>query len=281
MYEIIDAHHHFWEIGRFDYTWMDLPALLSLRQSFLPENLEPILQRLKVSRTIFVQTVSNLEENRWILSLIDRHDFLAGMVGWVDLTSDAIEEQLDEFADHPKFVGVRHQTHDEPDGWLDRADVLRGLETLARRHLPFDLLLFPKHLKHVPALARRFPDLPMVIDHIAKPSIKEGRLDDWEPGFREAARCTNVYCKLSGMVTEADWENWKPEDLRPYIEIALEAFGPSRLMFGSDWPVCTLAGGYERAFTALNTVISGLSKTEQAAVFGGTAKQFYKLSDIG
>ena len=280
MYEIIDAHHHFWEIGRFDYVWMDAPVLLPLRQNFLPEDLSPILRRLNVKRSVFVQTISNLQENRWIFSLMDRHDFLAGMVGWIDLTSDAIEEQLDEFADHPKFVGVRHQTHDEPDGWLDRPDVLRGLGALARRSLPFDLLLFPKHLKHVPELARRFPGLPMVINHIAKPAIKEGRLDDWESGFREAARCENVYCKLSGMVTEADWEHWKPADLRPYIEIALEAFGPSRLMFGSDWPVCTLAGGYERAFKALAENTSDLSEAEQAAIWGETAKQFYNLPDF-
>ena len=280
MYEIIDAHHHFWEIGRFDYVWMDAPVLLPLRQNFLPEDLSPILRRLNVKRSVFVQTISNLEENRWIFSLMDRYDFLAGMVGWIDLTSDAIEEQLDEFADHSKFVGVRHQTHDEPDGWLDRPDVLRGLGALARRSLPFDLLLFPKHLKYVPELARRFPDLPMVINHIAKPSIKEGRLDDWEPTFREAARCENVYCKLSGMITEADWEYWKPADLRPYIEIVLEAFGPSRLMFGSDWPVCTLAGGYERAFKALAENTSDLSEAEQAAIWGETAKQFYNLPDF-
>jgi L-fuconolactonase len=280
MFEIIDAHHHFWEIGRFDYTWMDSPTMLPLRRNFLPENLSSILQRLNVNRTVFVQTISNIEENRWVLSLIDRHDFLAGMVGWVDLTSDMVEEQLDEFADHPKFSGVRHQTHDEPDGWLDRADVLRGLGVLARRFLPFDLLLFPKHLKHVPELARRFPELPMVINHMAKPSIKEGRFDDWEIGFREAARCENVYCKLSGMTTEADRVHWKPADLRPYIEIALEAFGPSRLMFGSDWPVCTLAGGYERALSALQTAVGSLSETEQAAIFGKTAKQFYNLVDF-
>jgi L-fuconolactonase len=278
---MIDAHHHFWQLSRpFDYRWLDAPALAPIRRDYLPDDLAPHLRAVGVERSIFVQTQHNLDENHWILGLAKRHDFLAGVVGWVDLASPDCERQLLEFRANPRFVGVRHVVQDEPDDdFLVRDDVLRGLGVLERHGVPFDVLIYVKHLRHVPTLARRLPGLPMVIDHLAKPHIKDHRLDDWLPDFRASAASPNVFCKLSGMITEADWRHWKPHDLRPYVHHALDLFGPDRLLFGSDWPVCELAGSYEQVFHALDDALGPLAPAERAAIFGGTARRFYGLRD--
>jgi L-fuconolactonase len=275
----IDAHQHFWQLGRpFEYSWLDAPALAPIRRDYLPEHLEPLIRSAGVDRTVFVQTRHNVEENRWALGLAERHDFLAGVVGWVDLAGEACERQVLEFKGHPKFVGVRHVTQDEPDDdFIVRDDVMRGLRVLEEHGVPFDLLFYVKHLRHVPALARALPDLPMVIDHLAKPRIREHRTDDWLPHFRKAAGFPNVFCKLSGMITEADWGAWTVEDLKPYVQSALEGFGPGRLMFGSDWPVCELAGSYERVFGSLVEALGPIGASEKEQIFGGTAVQFYGL----
>ncbi len=274
----IDAHQHFWELGRFDYSWLDADALAAIRRSFLPQDLKPLIEQVQIDRTVFVQTQHNVEENRWVLDLATEHDFLCGVVGWVDLASDRCEEQLLEFKDHPKFVGVRHVTHDEPDDdFIVRDDVRRGLKVLERHQVPFDLLFYVKHLRHTVPLAKEFPDLPLVIDHLAKPEIKHQRIDNWIDDFRAAAKFPNVYCKLSGMITEANWTNWNAEDLRRYVETAIECFGPKRCMFGSDWPVCELAGSYRQVYEALTQCINSLSETEQAQVMGQTAISFYGL----
>lgn len=275
----IDAHQHFWQLGRFDYVWMQGEALDPLRRDFLPDDLRPLLEKCGIQRSIFVQTVSNLDENRWVLELAARHEFLAGVVGWLDLTSAAIEDEVAEFKANPRFLGVRHQTHDEPDDdWILRDDVSRGLAALERHELPFELLFYPKHLRHVPLLAARFPNLKMVIDHIAKPAIREGRDEGWAQDFIRAASFENVFCKLSGMITEADWKHWTAADLRPYVQTALVAFGPKRLMFGSDWPVCTLAGSYEQVVDVLNEALGAIGDDERADIFGRTAERFYGLT---
>lgn len=278
--KVIDAHQHFWEIGKsgFDYAWMDGEALAPIRKTYLPADLKQHLDATGVDQSIFVQTQHNVEENRWVLQFCEDHDFLAGMVGWVDLASTDCERQLEEFKSNPYFVGIRHVTHDEPDDdWIIRDEVMNGLRVLEKYEVPFDLLFFVKHLKHASTLGKALPDLPMVIDHLAKPEIKAGRLENWEENFRAAAKFPNMFCKISGMVTEADWLAWKPDDLRPYVEIALEVFGPERCMYGSDWPVCELAGSYEQVIGAAREVLSGLSPDEQAWVFGGTAKKFYGI----
>jgi len=279
MPAIIDAHQHFWQFSQpFDYGWMDGPALAPIRRDFLPNDLKPHLENVGVDRTVFVQTQHNVEENRWVLGLAEEHDFIAGVVGWVDLASEQCEEQLQQFKDHPKFVGIRHVTHDEPDDdFIIRPDVVRGLKVLERHGVPFDLLFFVKHLKHATTLAKVLPDLPMVIDHLAKPRIKDGAMDDWIDNFRAAAKFPNMYCKLSGMITEADWQNWQPADLKPYVDAALDAFGPQRCMFGSDWPVCELAGSYEQVHAALVEALGPLGDAERDAIFGGTAAKFYQL----
>ncbi|MFO0876160.1 MAG: amidohydrolase family protein [Gemmataceae bacterium] len=275
----IDAHQHFWQLSQpFNYRWLDAPALAPIRRDYLPNHLEVLLQPTPVRRSIFVQTQHDVRENRWVLQLAEQHDFIAGVVGWVDLAGEACEEQLLEFVRHPKFVGVRHVTQDEPDdNFIVRPEVLRGLRVLERHGVPFDLLFYVKHLRHVPTLARHLPTLPLVIDHLAKPSIREKSLDDWEADFREAARFPNVYCKLSGMITEANWTSWTAADLRPYVQIALEAFGPARCMYGSDWPVCELAGTYEQVYQALNEALGPLSPDEHRQIFSETARQFYGL----
>ena len=278
---MIDAHQHFWQRSQpFDYAWLDDPALAAIRRDYLPSDLKPHLDAAGVRQSIFVQTQHNVAENRWALSMAEETDWLAGVVGWVDLASEACEEQLLEFRDHPKFVGVLHVTQDEPDDdFIARPAVLRGLKVLEKHGVPFDLLFYVRHLKHADRLARELPGLRMVIDHLAKPGIRDRSMDDWLPAFKAAARHGNVFCKLSGMITEADWANWTPADLQPYVEAALEHFGPSRCMYGSDWPVCELAGSYARAHAALREALGELSGEDSFEIFEGTARRFYGIAD--
>ena len=279
MSRTIDAHQHFWQRGRFKGdVWLDEPQHKPISASFLPDSLKPLLHWNGVDGSVFVQTQHDVEENRWALDLAKKNEFLLGVVGWVDLASPACEEQVLEFRQNPKFVGVRHLTQGEADDdFIVREEILRGLKVLQKHRVPFDLLFYVKHLKHAATLARALPDLPMVIDHLAKPRIKDHVLEGWIEPLRAAARFPNVYCKLSGMVTEADWKAWKPADLKPYVDAALEAFGPDRCMFGSDWPVCLLAAPYPSVIGALKELLSPLSAGERAKIFGGTAEAFYGL----
>jgi L-fuconolactonase len=277
---VIDSHQHFWQLDKpFDYGWLDAPGLAPIKRDFLPADLKVHLNNCGIEKSIFVQTQHNLSENRWALQLAEENEFIAGIVGWVDLASDECETQLQEFIDHPKFLGIRHVTHDEPDDdFIIQPDVLRGLRVLEKHKVPFDLLFYVQHLKHAARLGRELPELPMVIDHLAKPKIKLQTLDDWLPDFKAASQHDNIFCKLSGLITEADWDHWKPSDLRPYIDAALECFGPKRCMFGSDWPVCELAGSYEDVYHALKEAVSSLSESERSDIFEGTARRFYGLS---
>lgn len=275
----IDSHQHFWQRSLpFNYGWLDLPVHKPIRTDRLPEHLLPQITECKIDATIFVQTQHDLAENRWVLSLAEQHSFIAGVVGWVDLQSERLEEQLDEFVGNRKFVGVRHITQDEPDDdFIVRPAVLRGLQILEQRDVAFDMLFYVKHLKHAVYLGQRFPNLRLVLDHLSKPRIREQVTADWLPHLQAAASCPNIYCKLSGMVTEADWQNWKPSDLQPYVDAALEAFGVERCMYGSDWPVCELAGSYRQVHDSLLECVLRLSSDEQARIFGGTAEAFYRL----
>jgi L-fuconolactonase len=275
---VIDAHQHFWELNRFDYGWLDAPQHAPIRRNFLPRDLAPLLASAGVDKSIFVQTQHNLAEARWVLRLAGEHDFIAGIVGWIDLASPDCERQLLEFRQHPKFVGVRHIAQDEPDpDFIVSDDILRGLAVLQKHAVPFDLLFYVQHLRHAATLAKRFPTLPLVIDLLAKPRIKTSETAGWIDELRAAAQYPNVYCKLSGMVTEADWSHWKPADLRPYVRSALDFFGPQRCMYGSDWPVCLLAGSYQAVIDALRDCLADLSQTDRDQVFGGTAASFYRL----
>jgi len=277
----IDAHQHFWDIERFQYPWM--PAGDSpLRRNFLPRDLEPILKRNRFDGSVLVQANVVIEETRWLLELAAQHEFIRGVVGWVDLTDARVGATLDQLQRHAKFKGVRHLVHDEPDAnWLIREDVLHGLGELARRGIPFDLLLRPMHLPLVPRIAERIPELRMVIDHIAKPPIAARRMDGWAENMEAASKIPHMFCKLSGMITEDDPRGWNAEHLRPYVQHVLSLFGPDRLMFGSDWPVCTFAGTWKEVLAAFTQVIGPESMEVREKLLGGTAARFYALDGGG
>ena len=254
------------------------PEVAPIAKTFMPPDLAPILAELGIDKTVLVQARSALEDTTWFLELATEYDFIAGVVGWVDLLDPNLPRVLDHLLGHPKFKGVRHQVHDEPDeAWIVRDDVLRGLRELAKRDIPYDLLLRPPHLKYVPRVVDRLPNLPLVVDHIAKPEIAHGTIDEWARDMERVAAIPHVYCKVSGMITEADWQSWTPADLRPYGEVVVEQFGYDRLMFGSDWPVCLLAGTYRQVWNAAHTTVGPLSEEEHANVFGRNAATFYNL----
>jgi len=275
--DIVDAHHHFWDLGRLAYAWIPANDPV-LGRSYGPADLEPALAAAGVGCTVLVQAHASLAETRWMLELAATHTFIAGVVGWADLTDPSVGAALDLFAAHPRRVGVRFTAAD--DGrtpWMARADVRRGLAELEKRELSLDLLIRPTHLPHLPRLAAGFPELRMVIDHLAKPPIARDMTAGWLEGIRAAAACPNIFCKLSGLVTEADPAHRRAADLEPYLGAALEAFGPDRLMFGSDWPLCLKAGAYGQVIAAWRQALGPLSEREAAAVWGGSARRFYRL----
>lgn len=276
---IVDSHQHFWEVGRFDYPWMS-PEVEVLYRDYLPPALASVLNRNGVDKTIVVQASNSLEETRWLLSLTKHNAFIGGVVGWVDLQSVDVARQLDEFVAHPKFKGVRHLVESEPaDDWLTQQNTLNGLRELSSRGLSYDLLVHTRHLEHVRKVADECPELHLVIDHLAKPAVARREIDDWAREMREIASRPNVWCKLSGLVTEADWANWRVEDLQPYVEKALEYFGPARLMFGSDWPVCLLAASYDQVLDSSEILLAGLDEKDRRRVFSESAIEFYRLED--
>lgn len=275
----IDAHQHFWRYNPVEYGWMQA-GMENLKQDHLPADLLPLLQATGIDGTVAVQARQTLEETRWLLSLADEHAFIKGVVGWVDLRSPKLHEQIERFAAHPRLCGVRHVVHDEPDdGFMLRADFVRGIGLLAEFDLAYDLLLFPKHLPAACELVRTFPRQRFILDHIAKPPIKDGRLEPWRRDIRRLAAFPNVSCKISGMVTEARWDAWQPADFRPYLDIVFEAFGADRIMLGSDWPVCTVAGTYPQVMQIAFDYVAGLSETEQAAILGDNALRLYAIAD--
>ncbi|HVQ36991.1 MAG TPA: amidohydrolase family protein [Pyrinomonadaceae bacterium] len=277
---IIDSHQHFWQVGRFDYPWMT-PDLGVLYRDYLPETLEPILDRNAVVGTILVQASNSLPETEWLLNLAERHQFIAGVVGWVDLTDPEMSRDLEGFKSHPKFKGVRHLVESEPaDDWLSRPEVIRGLQTLEKHNVAFDLLVHTRHLAHVETVAAASPQLRLVVDHLAKPPIAAGTPDEiaaWAKALKAVAAYPNVSCKLSGLVTEANHSSWDAEDLRPFVERALEFFGPARLMFGSDWPVCLLAAPYPEVLGAFQYLLREIKEEEWTMIFSGNATEFYQL----
>lgn len=270
----LDAHQHFWRYTADQYPWMQ--AGWPIRRDFLPADLQSLLKAAGLDGCIAVQARQSLEENRFLLALADQHPFIRGVVGWVDLRSNRVGEQLAEFAKHPRFVGVRHVVQDEPDdNFLLRADFMRGIERLKEFRLTYDLLVFPKQLPAAVQLVQRFPAQPFVLDHIAKPLIRDGTISPWREHIRELAKCPNVCCKVSGLVTEAKWAGWRATDFRPYLDVVFEAFGGDQLMFGSDWPVALLAGSYEQVFGLVRDYAAYLSTTTQEKLFGRNAARFY------
>jgi len=273
---IVDAHHHFWDPRRRDYPWMG-DELSPIRRPFAPDDLRPELVQNNVDRTVLVQTVSSLDETREFLETASQTDFVAGVVGWVDLTDPSVAEliaSLRSAKGGDRLVGIRHQVHDEPDAsWLLRDDVQRGIAAVGAAGLVYDVLVRTRELPAALATVRAHPEMRFVIDHAAKPRIAEGARDiAWEKALAPLADEPNVNCKLSGLVTEADWKTWTRDQLRPYVAQVLDWFGPERCMFGSDWPVCLLAADYAEVVATMREIIGGDDE-----VFGGTAMRTYGL----
>jgi L-fuconolactonase len=278
---IVDAHHHLWDLGVRDQDWITGAALEPLRRDFLLGDYQPLAVQDAVRASVVVQTVTVDAETPELLALAATSDLMAGVVGWADLTAPDLTERIAELTALPggdKLVGLRHQVQSEPDpDWLTRADVLRGLVAVARAGLVYDLVITAGQLPAAARAAAAVPDLLFVLDHLGKPPIASGSTQPWERDLRRLAALPNTAGKLSGLATEADWVNWQPSDLRPYTDTALDAFGPGRLMFGSDWPVCTLAASYSEVLRAARDLTADLSGAEREAIFAGTATRLYGL----
>jgi L-fuconolactonase len=281
---IVDAHHHVWDPDKGDYWWMSGPAA-SLRRVFTPEDLRPELEAAGVSTTVLVQTWSSLDETRTFLETAAATGFVEGVVGWVDLSDPAVGAVIGDLKARPDgryLVGIRHQVHDEPDPeWLLRPDVRRGLAAVEAHGLVYDLLVRPRELPAALRTVQDFPGLRFVIDHIAKPEIAKGHLEPWASLMRPfQSERDHVWCKLSGMVTEADHRTWKPSDLAPFIHETLDIFTPGRCLYGSDWPVCLLAASYGDVISALKANIGHLNADERAQVLGLSAIDVYRLPNL-
>ena len=278
----VDAHHHLWDPGRRAYPWMD-ESVAAIRRPFGVEDLEAAAGPQGFGQTVVVQAVSSVEETEELLALAAASDRVAGVVGWVDLAGPEVAATLDALRARPggeALVGIRHQVHDEPDpDWLLRDQVTDGLAAVAAAGLVYDLLVRERELPAARAVAERLPELTLVLDHLAKPRIRQGATEPWAGELAALARHPNVACKVSGLVTEADWNAWTPAQLVPYLRHAAEVFGPERLLFGSDWPVCLLAAGYAEVVAATEEALdrSGLGPAERDTVFGATARRLYRL----
>ena len=274
---MIDAHHHLWKYSAADYGWIN-PEMGVIRRDFLPADLEPVLHHFGIEGAVAVQARQTLEETAWLLELAAKNNFMRGVVGWVPLADgDSVRRHLERFTAFAKFRGVRHVVQDEADPrFILRADFNQGVRALLEFKLRYDILIFERHLPAAIEFVDRHPKQVFILDHIAKPRIREKIVTPWDRNIRELAKRPNVYCKLSGMVTEAG-PRWTPQSLAPYIETVLAAFGPKRVMFGSDWPVMLLAADYERWYRTVSLAIARLSKAEQERIMGGTAIEAYGL----
>ncbi len=279
MAAVVDAHQHFWNLDRVNYPWLT-PEYGPLYRTYEADELAPQLKRAGIDGTVLVQAADSYKDTEYMLEVADRYRFIAGVVGWVPLLRpDEAAAALDRFKRHPRFKGIRHLIHVEPDpDWLLQPPVIEGLAVLAEKGMTFDVVaVLPEHLEHVPVIAERIPKLKIVIDHLAKPPIKEKGWEPWASLLARAARHPNVYAKVSGLNTLADPEHWTAEDIKPYVDYAVKHFGANRLMFGGDWPVAVLAGDYQKVWEETNRAIGDLGKRDREAVLGGTAVSFYGL----
>jgi L-fuconolactonase len=274
---IIDSHQHFWNYEPVKHSWID-DEMAVIRRDFTPEDLQKVYQENGVDGCVAVQADQTLAETDFLIDLASKNDFIKGIVGWVDLRNEAVETDLERYNHQPKVKGFRHVVQGESDhNFLLRPNFLRGISALEKYNYVYDILIFPHQLGATLEFVKRFPNIKFVIDHIAKPYIKDGFYEGWAILMQEIAKHKNVYCKLSGMITEADYNNWTPEQIEPYMLLALNAFGTDRIMYGSDWPVCLVAGNYQKVKSIVTDFIAGLSETEQKSVMGENAIQFYNL----
>lgn len=272
----IDAHQHFWRFNAERDAWIT-DDMRVIRRDFLPADLEPELEACAMDGCIAVQADQSLDETRFLLELAGHNPFITGVVGWFDLRSAGLRSDLERLSGQKRLCGVRHIAQAEDDDFLTRPDVVRGISALHEFGLTYDILIHPRQLPAAIALAGQLPEQRFVVDHIAKPAIRTGELTPWAGLIEELAGHPNVWCKVSGLVTEADWQHWRPEQLRPYLDVVFDAFGPHRLMFGSDWPVCLLAASYADVYGVLEDYAADLSEDENAGLFGLNAARFYGL----
>ncbi|XP_061165244.1 L-fucono-1,5-lactonase-like [Saccostrea echinata] len=280
LYEIdcVDSHFHIWDLKKFQYPW-PTSAEEAIFQNFSPHDLETNLTKTPVRHAVFIQCLNGTpDEAKWVISQAEKYPFIKGVVAGIDLTSPKLPEVLDDMQKYALFKGVRHILEMEKPDWIIREDVLTGLKVLEEREIPYDLLLRPPHLKYIPSVVSKFPRLKFVVDHIAMPYVKDKKIDGWREEIAEIAKYSNVYCKLSGLVTEGDWNCWKAEDFQPYIDHVLACFGIDRCMFGSDWPVCNLAkADYKTVFDLLQSLLSSMTFEDKKKIFKLNAANFYKL----
>lgn len=268
----IDSHQHFWQYTG-NMSWIT-PEMGVIRRDFTPAELAVLLGENQMDGCVTVQVDQTDEETRSLIAFGEQHDFIKGLVGWVDLKAEGLAEKFDRYKSFTKLKGFRHILQGEEPGYMLHPGFINGIQQLGKAGFTYDILVFPKHLKAVIELLKQCPDQPFVIDHLAKPDIKNGAWKDWSAAMKTIAQYRNVYCKVSGMVTEADWQSWKPEDMTPYLDTVSDAFGADRLMFGSDWPVCLVAASYAQTLAVVARYFSG---SEQSNVLGENARRFYKL----
>ncbi len=274
---VIDAHHHFWHYDPVTYGWIG-DGMDVLKRDFTPNDLAGEIEGL-VDGLISVQARQDVDETRWLLDVARETPFVVGVVGWVPLTADDVEDRLERLTDESELVGIRHVLQDEPDeSYMLREDFNRGVDVLSRFGLAYDVLIYERHLEHAIEFVDRHPDQVFVLDHLAKPRVRDGVTEPWATNIRTFAEREYCYCKVSGLVTEADWETWTAADLRPYLDTIFDAFGPDRLMFGSDWPVCLLACDYRKWYHLIDAYVSELTPHERERFWGGTAAEAYRLA---
>ncbi|MFC0780187.1 amidohydrolase family protein [Flavobacterium sp. HJSW_4] len=276
MSKRIDSHQHFWKFDPVRDSWID-ETMQNIQRDFLPEDLQPILKENQFEGCVAVQASQTEEETHFLLDLASKNDFIKGVVGWIDLRNENIEERLQFFSNKKKLKGFRHVVQGEPDDFMFGEEFRRGIQALKPFDYTYDILIFERQLPAAISLVKDFPNQRFVIDHIAKPDIKSGSIDSWKKGIEEIAKYDNVYCKISGMVTEADWKNWKPEDLKPYLDVIFENFSIDKLMYGSDWPVLNVASDYNEVVKTLEDYIAEFSIEDQNKIWFENAKTFYKI----
>lgn len=272
----IDAHQHFWKYNPSKHDWIN-EDMKVIRENFLADDLIPILKEFEIDGCVAVQADGSFYETAFLIDLADEYPEIKAVVGWADLASDALDKDLDQFAKHPKLKGYREVLQSKPVEYMLRKDFIRGIEKIGKRGYTYDILIFHTQLEAALQFVKKAPEQPFVIDHIAKPNIKLGIWRDWKKEMAPLAEREYIYCKLSGMVTEADWKKWTAKDFQVYLEVALELFGPNRLMFGSDWPVCKVAAEYEQVLELVEKFTDRLSKSEKEAIMGNTAIEFYGI----
>lgn len=273
---IIDAHQHFWNYHPETHAWIN-ESMGVIRKDFLPEDLGPILASLSIDGCIAIQADQSVAETRFLIELAKENDWIKAVIGWIDLRADDIEIQLTNWMQTPILKGFRHILQSEEPEFMLSSDFLRGMAALEKFNYCYEILIYPKHLPATLLLVKQFPNMRFVIDHIAKPNIKEQQISEWQKGIELLGKQKNVYCKISGLVTEADWKNWARKDFDPYLTIIKKAFGIDRLIYGSDWPVCLLAADYNEQYTICKQYFRNYTDDERAMIFGTNAKRFYQI----